>query len=229
MERIETEPIRLIILEKEELYKYLYLSLPLGEQINLIDVFSSFDINKIKQEIGEYYPDVLIIGSDKLDDKLVRILLQIREEYPTLGVTLLLFNYGPRDSDIVREIALKGNGGLAVFLRQSLLQVEQFIGIIKATKQGQYIFDPALASYMFTNKGHSPFLEQLTNREMETLSLLAKGYNNSAIAEALYIDIKTVEHHLNSLYGKLKADNDFDRKHPRVTAARLYLQEVETL
>lgn len=226
MELKETEPIKLIVLEKDEIYKYFYSSLPLGEQINLVDIFSSFDINKIKQKIREYCPDVLLIGNDKLDDKIVGILSQIREECPSLGVTLLLYSYGPSDIDTIRNVALMGKSGLVIFSRRSLLHVEQFIGIIKAIKHGQYILDPTLASYMFTNNGHGPFLEQLTNREIEILSLLAKGYSNSAIAEALYIDIKTVEHHLNNIYGKLKTDNDFNKKHPRVAAARLYLQEV---
>ena len=226
MELKEIEPIKLIVLEKDEIYKYFYSSLPLGEQINLVDIFSSFDINKIKREIREYYPDVLLIGSDKLDDKIVGILSQICEEYPDLGVILLLYSYDPSDSDTIRKVALMGKSGLAIFSRRSLMNLEQFIGIIKAAKYGQYILDPTLASYMFTDNVRGPFLEQLTNREVETLSLLAKGYSNSAIAEALYIDIKTVEHHLNNIYGKLKTDNDFNRKHPRVAVARLYLQEV---
>ena len=102
----------------------------------------------------------------------------------------------------------------------------QFTGIIKAARRGHYIFDPTLAGYMFSKDAHSALLEQLTGREMEILGLVANGYSNQAIAETLYIDIKTVEHHLNSLYAKIKCDNDFDKKHQRVSAARLYLTEV---
>ena len=229
MDHVETEPIKLIILEKEELFKYFFLSLPLGEHINLVDVFSSFDISEIEHEIREYYPDVLLIGRNKLDEILVDTLSQIREEHPNLGIVLLLLSFSPSDSDTLREVALNGSGGLAIFLRQSILQMEQFTGIVKAVKYGQYIFDPTLANFMFGDNGHSPFLKQLTNREKEILSLLAKGDSNSTIAEDLYIDIKTVEHHLNNLYSKLKTYNDFDNKHPRVIASRLYLQEVGAL
>ena len=93
--------------------------------------------------------------------------------------------------------------------------------------RGHIVLDPALANFMFGAAPRHPFLEQLTGRELEILNLLARGYTNVAIAGALYIDVKTVEHHLNSLYGKLKADNDVHDRHMRVTAARLYLQEVE--
>jgi len=74
-----------------------------------------------------------------------------------------------------------------------------------------------------------PFLNQLTTREAEILSLLAKGYTNSAIAEALYIDIKTVEHHINSMYSKLRTSAEFNDKHPRVSAARIYLEATGEL
>jgi DNA-binding NarL/FixJ family response regulator len=226
METTVIETIKLIILEGDELSKYLYLSLPLQEQINLASVFSAFDINEIKLEIREHRPEVLLIGGDRFDDRLAGIVYEVCREYPRLGVVLLLSSYCPNDSAAVRKIALESKGGFAVLLRQSLVKLEQFIGVIKAVKYGQYMFDPGLASYMFTREGNSPFLEQLTNREKETLNLLAEGYNNAAIAEVLYIDIKTVEHHLNSIYAKMKNCNDIDKQHPRVTAARLYLQEV---
>ncbi len=60
------------------------------------------------------------------------------------------------------------------------------------------------------------FLKQLTARELEIMSLLSWGYANSAIAETLYTDTKTVEHHLNSMYSKLKADANFSDNHLRV-------------
>jgi DNA-binding NarL/FixJ family response regulator len=64
---------------------------------------------------------------------------------------------------------------------------------------------------------------------MEILNLLSQGYTNSAIAAALFIDIKTVEHHLNSMYSKLKSDPGYNSKHLRVSAARLYLETMGDL
>lgn len=118
---------------------------------------------------------------------------------------------------------------MALFLKQSLDQIEQLAGIILAASQGQVILDPALATFLFSEKTAYPFLTQLTSRESEILSLLAKGYTNAAIAQTLYIDVKTVEHHINSMYGKLRAEADFDNRHPRVSAARLYLEATGEL
>ena len=61
----------------------------------------------------------------------------------------------------------------------------------------------------------------------EILDLLANGYTNAGIAKTLFLDIKTVEHHINSMYSKMKSIKDFAEKHPRVEAARIYLKATE--
>ena len=86
-----------------------------------------------------------------------------------------------------------------------------------------------LANFMLAGKPECTYLKQLTNKELEILGLLSRGHTNITIAQALYINIKTVEHHLNSVYSKFKTDADFSNKHPRVSAARLYLQEIGEL
>ncbi len=44
----------------------------------------------------------------------------------------------------------------------------------------------------------------LTNRELEVLSLMAKGYSNKEIAEELFITEATVITHIRHLYQKLE-------------------------
>lgn len=43
----------------------------------------------------------------------------------------------------------------------------------------------------------------LTKREAEVLSLLSRGMRNAAIARALFVSHKTVDHHVSSILGKL--------------------------
>ena len=45
--------------------------------------------------------------------------------------------------------------------------------------------------------------ENLSSREMEILSYLAKGYNDKEIADKLFLSIKTVRTHLRNIYKKL--------------------------
>ena len=45
--------------------------------------------------------------------------------------------------------------------------------------------------------------ENLTEREMEILSYLAKGYQDKEIAEMFFLSVETVRTHLRNIYKKL--------------------------
>jgi len=50
-------------------------------------------------------------------------------------------------------------------------------------------------------------IEPLSNREIEVLSLVAKGYTNQQIATRLVISIRTVKKHIENIHGKLGVQN----------------------
>lgn len=50
-------------------------------------------------------------------------------------------------------------------------------------------------------------VEALTLRELEVLTLVAKGANNQSIADKLFVKEVTVKTHLNSIFKKLKVTN----------------------
>lgn len=59
---------------------------------------------------------------------------------------------------------------------------------------------------VFTQSFNKPALsseDDLTNREKEVLSGLAEGNNYQEIADALFISIDTVRHHIRNIYRKL--------------------------
>jgi DNA-binding NarL/FixJ family response regulator len=227
MVRTESETINLYIMEEQEIYRDIYRHiLPSRDDIELLQVAASEKATSLSQEMAEFHPDVLMLSVKKLDIDIIEELEQVRSDYPGMGIVILLMYYSSHDIELLRRLALSGQGGMALFMKQSLDKIEQLCQTAIAVSQGQVILDPPLATIMFAGKPECPFLKQLTTREMEILSLLSQGYTNAAIAATLYIDIKTVEHHLNSMYSKLKADPDYNTKHLRVSAARLYLETM---
>ena len=69
--------------------------------------------------------------------------------------------------------------------------------------------------------GEDP-LDELTPRERETLSLIAQGRTNAAIARELVITLGAVEKHVTNIFGKLNLPAT-DDDHRRVLAVLTYL------
>jgi DNA-binding NarL/FixJ family response regulator len=81
---------------------------------------------------------------------------------------------------------------------------------IRAASQGQVYLSPAISESVLTTlmtPGTRDLPEEagelLSGREREVLQLIAEGYTNNAIAEALTISVKTVEKHRANLMAKL--------------------------
>lgn len=54
-----------------------------------------------------------------------------------------------------------------------------------------------------SNQTLVPFPE-LTERELEVLSLISQGLNNQEIAQKLFLSPKTVRNHITNIFGKLQ-------------------------
>ena len=230
MMQSNSESISLLVIEEQEIYRELYsYVLPKNANIDVLRVSGNGAKGSMIRAVAELSPQVMLLSIKKLDAEIIEELEKIRNSYPRMGIVILIVCYSSQDIELLRRLALCGESGMALFLKQSLDKVEQLCQTVIAVNQGQVILDPPLATFMFAGKPECPFLKQLTTRELEILSLLSQGYTNLSIATTLFIDIKTVEHHLNSMYSKLKSDPDYITKHLRVSAARLYLEKMGTL
>ena len=227
---IKLKAMKLYTVDDQQIYWEVYNSLPsLGYPISILGISSNRDLGALEGALSVLNPDVLLVGVKKLEQDIIDEIKQIRADFPNLGVVLLFLFYSPEGIQLLRKLAIKAKAGMAVFLKQSLDRMEQLCALTMAVNEGQVILDPALTSLLLTESQRNFLLRGFTGRELETLGLLARGYTNAAIAGALYIDVRTVRHHINSLYSKIRATDSFDSKHPRVIAARFYLETTGEL
>ncbi|MBR3120495.1 MULTISPECIES: response regulator [Oceanobacillus] len=81
---------------------------------------------------------------------------------------------------------------------------------IRATHGGQSILEPEVTGKIMNRMRHKPeaaLHEQLTEREMEILLLIAQGKANQEIADELFIALKTVKVHVSNILGKLEVQD----------------------
>lgn len=78
---------------------------------------------------------------------------------------------------------------------------------VRATYEGQSILEPEVTGKIMNRMREKPaenLHDQLTDREMEILLLVAQGKTNQEIADELFIALKTVKVHVSNILGKLE-------------------------
>ncbi|GAB4061630.1 response regulator transcription factor [Uliginosibacterium sediminicola] len=98
------------------------------------------------------------------------------------------------DSDIANAIKAGARGYL---LKDS--QREELLDCIRRVNGGETCIPPALVAKLAAGISN----EALTGRELDVLSLLARGKSNKEIGANLYISETTVKSHLRSIFTKL--------------------------
>ncbi|EPZ7317680.1 response regulator [Vibrio mimicus] len=94
---------------------------------------------------------------------------------------------------------------------------DQLVTLLKQAMQGEKAFSESVERYLLNrDEGSNPF-EALTEREMQIMSEVAKGYRNRQIADRLFISESTVKVHMKSLLKKLDVPS-------RTAATILYLE-----
>jgi DNA-binding NarL/FixJ family response regulator len=123
----------------------------------------------------------------------------------------LLLTAEVADSDIVEALQLGARG---VLLKQAATGL--LFKSIRTVMSGQYWVGrdcvAELIEQMCARASLPPATPRrgtfgLTARELEVVSTIVAGCTNDAIAEELSISVKTVKHHLTSIYGKLGVAN----------------------
>jgi two-component system, NarL family, response regulator LiaR len=91
---------------------------------------------------------------------------------------------------------------------------EEIFKAIRVTIAGGSILQPVVASKLLRHvrppqrpDAHPPLVEELTERELEVLLLLAQGMPNKEIATQLIISERTAKFHVSSIMSKLGATN----------------------
>lgn len=153
----------------------------------------------------DYSPDVVLMDlvMDGMDG--IETTKRIMEEMPECRVIVLTSFLDDEKMYPVIEA-----GAFSYLLKTS--RASEIADAIRAAGRGQSVLESQVASKMMNRFRRPPQVaaqphEDLTDREMEVLKLIALGKSNQEIADDLFIGIKTVKYHLTNLFGKLGVED----------------------
>lgn len=147
---------------------------------------------------------------------------RIRRTHPGIGV-VILSQYA--DPEYALELLGHGSRGLAYLLKERLGDPSRLAEAIRMTAAGGTDVDPKVLDALIEAQHRRPKsrLHGLTKREGEVLAVMATGRTNAAIADALCMNERSVEKHINSIFRKLGLSEELDMNH-RVAAVLFFLQ-----
>jgi DNA-binding NarL/FixJ family response regulator len=125
----------------------------------------------------------------------------IRKRWPAVGI--LLFSTYTLVPMAERLLALSGSGGLGYLSKDTVEDGEELSRAVQRVGERQRVLDPQLVKDLMARRREKPLCKLLTERELAVLGLIAEGRANKAIADELFVSVKTVEDHSRSLFTKL--------------------------
>ena len=180
------------------------------------------DAGELLSLISADQPDIAIIDirmPPTQTDEGLTAAREIRRRWPGVGV-LVLSTYV--DTNFATELIARTQQSVGYLLKDRVQDTDELVDALKRIQRGGSVMDPeVIARLMGRRRAQGP-LDELSDRERETLALMAQGRSNQAIAERLHVSERTVESHVGSIFSKLELEPTAD-DHRRVMAVLLFL------
>lgn len=180
-----------------------------GDQPGINMCGEAGDYIELMQILRKEECDVLLLDIGMPGKNGIDILKVVRETYPKVGV--LILSMYPEDQYALR--ALKA--GAAGYLTKDSAP-ERLVEAIQAVARGRRYITPnvaeMLATHLSDDHDQQPH-ELLSDREFQTLRLIASGQQLSQIAEALSLSPKTVSVYRARLLEKMGLKNNSEITH----------------
>ncbi|MBN2982708.1 MULTISPECIES: response regulator [Cohnella] len=200
----EYNPIRVLLVDDHEMVR-IGLAAVLGTEDGIEVVGEAGNGAEGLRLAKAYNPDVVLMDLVMEGMDGIETTRRLLEEHPNCRVIVLTSYLDDEKMYPVIEA-----GAFSYLLKTS--RASEIADAIRAAARGQAVLESQVASKMM-NRFRKPVSassmphEELTDREMEVLQLIAQGKSNQEIADELFIGIKTVKYHLTNLFGKLGVED----------------------
>ena len=168
-------------------------------------------------------PDVAIVDirmPPTHTDEGLRAALEIRSDYPRVGVLVLSQH---ADVGLAMKLLAPSAEGVGYMLKDRVSDLDDFAEAVKRVGHGGSVLDPTIVSQQLGRQRSDDPVDELSPREREVLERMAEGRSNQGIAERLAISERAVQKHITSIFDTLGLPASSD-DHRRVLAVLAFLR-----
>ncbi|HEX5855568.1 MAG TPA: response regulator transcription factor [Thermoanaerobaculia bacterium] len=139
----------------------------------------------------------------------IEVTRQLKERLPETKVLILTVH---EDATLLREAMKAGAAGYVV----KRAVESELIEAIETVRRGDLYVHPSMTRALLSEEQPAPppsrrgDFETLTNREVEVLRLIVRGYTNRQVADDLFVSVRTVESHRANIMQKLELSSRAD-------------------
>lgn len=220
MHVLHRDPIRLVIVEREELGRdLLRIALSNATGLEVLAVYG--DGRSALDAAAELRPQVAVLDLELTNPNAVQLAFKLRRMLPEIGVVLLS---SAHDVEMLSSIPDNLLFGWSYIVNRSAHTVTTLGRAVQVT--AARLLELQAPSLVAPDPRHdvTELSDKLTDRQLEILELVARGLSNAAIAQIIEVKEKTVENQLASVYERLEIRRERNAFHPRVRAVLRYLQ-----
>jgi two-component system, NarL family, response regulator DevR len=193
-------PIRLVLVDDHAILREGLRSV-LERERDLVIVGEASSEAEGEAVVGKLAPDVVLMDlklSAGSDYDGLSLCAKLSSRYPDMGLLVLTTFL---DEDLVVRAVHAGARGYVV----KDVDTTELVRAIRAVSAGQSAFDSRSAAAVVRSlSGRGSPQQQLTDREVEVLRLLAAGLSNNMIGKKLYISATTAKFHVSNIMRKLE-------------------------
>jgi DNA-binding NarL/FixJ family response regulator len=173
--------------------------------------------NEALELFAKHLPDLLLLDLRMPDKNGIQTIVEIRDRFPDARILVLSAFDG--DEDIYRAL----HAGAQGYVLKNTTG-DKLVPALRTVASGQSWIPKDVANQLALRKVR----EQLTTREVEVLSQLAKGLANKEIADTLSISEHTVKDHLKNILGKLHVADRTEAVTTAIQRGIIHLQEASS-
>jgi two-component system, NarL family, response regulator NreC len=159
-------------------------------------VAEAANIEDARRYVRGHHPKVLVLDLNMPGGSSLEAIPAIREESPATHIVVLTMQKEPA---FAREAL--GAGALGYVLKEAA--DDELVEAVRRAAAGESYLNPRLGARIASEPPPGP-PDDLSEREVDVLRLIALGHTNAEIAEQLYLSVRTVETHRAHIQQKLR-------------------------